>query len=992
LPERTTLLLCLAAGLAFARPAWAEPYPTPIKVGAGPLSQTLREIARQSGGELLFDRNLVGGLQARQIDATTTALAAVQTALAGTSLSVRRAASGALIIEAATAPPLARQDVQVSEVLVIGHRTQNADIRRQETDIQPYRVTTLDQIASAHVDSLTDYFDTRVTSDADNRTSPSDNDGHANSQINLRGLGTDQTLVLIDGRRMPDFSPNDLGVTQPDLNGLPLHAIDRVETLTGTAGGIYGYGALGGVVNVVLAHDRPGAELHVTTGLSSRGDAGRVSVEGRLQFSPDQGATEVTLSAAVIRSDPLTAGARDYLATDLRETYRIDPSDFLNLERPHGNGIAVFDAFGAETLTLKPQYGGTNLGSMVTFLPSGFNGTAQDLATALVGGAGKLNFGLSKEDAGTYLGANPQSGSLLMNVRHQFGGGVEVYFDGVMLWDHGRYVDHSALGEQLLYPSSPNNPFNQYVFVTFPMPATMDWATSFDSSRFTTGLVAPLPFQWRATAEASWGAALSRQSVKTRTLDAFDAADANPFGDWTQFQKALLNYPLNSSSRSQAETRYLEQSLRMAGPVFETAAGPATLTVLAERRSEDFPGYLTVGTGSYAPYAGPVAARSTTTTSVYAELRSRLFDDKPPVALLRDLEVQLAVRDDDQSNDFALNPTQPGSPRRHVSFSSASYTLGAKASPLSWLMMRGSFATGETPPPWANLVETTEAFGFTFADPKRSGDLEVFSGKSGGSPNLKTVLASTVSVGVVLTPFGQRGPQFSLDYSDIRKTHDLEYLYDAAVIAHEDTLPGRVRRGPLTDEDRALGYTAGPITFVDSTAINGAGLNTQTIDARFEWSFAAPVGWLHLYGGATYNFDYTETSVFGPSQQLDGGHDGPLKWRANGGVDWSLGTLTLGINVQYYGSYSLFSTTQAVDELNEALQGSDQIPAQTYVDLHVGKRFHVDRTDLRVDLGVSDLFDTAPPRVNSIDNGGYGVSGYGDPRRRRFELSISAAF
>ena len=154
----------------------------------------------------------------------------------------------------------------------------------------------------------------------------------------------------------------------------------------------------------------------------------------------------------------------------------------------------------------------------------------------------------------------------------------------------------------------------------------------------------------------------------------------------------------------------------------------------------------------------------------------------------------------------------------------------------------------------------------------------------------------------------------------------------------------------------------------------------------------APVGWLHLYGGATYNFDYTETSVFGPSQQLDGGHDGPLKWRANGGVDWSLGTLTLGINVQYYGSYSLFSTTQAVDELNEALQGSDQIPAQTYVDLHVGKRFHVDRTDLRVDLGVSDLFDTAPPRVNSIDNGGYGVSGYGDPRRRRFELSISAAF
>jgi iron complex outermembrane receptor protein len=564
---RTALALCLLFSLAVAAPAHAESYPTPIRVSAGPLDHALKEIARQTGGELLFDRNLVAGLQARTINTKTTAMAAIQAALAGTNLRVRRTVSGALIIEPPAPTPLARQDVAVAEVLVIGHRTQNADIRRQETDIQPYRVTTVEEINEAHVDDLGQYFATHITMNANFVLAGQGEAGDTNSQIDLRGLGTDQTLILIDGRRMPNFPQNLVGVTQPDLNALSLHAIDRIETLTGTAGGIYGFGALGGVVNVVLAHDRPGAELHVTTGLSSRGDAGRVSFEGRVEFSPDHGATEVTLDAGLTRSDPLTQGQRDYLARDRRVTYQVDPSDSLSLTPSSGNSIGVFDAFGDETLTLKPKYGGAALGSPFTFLPSGFEGTPQDLAAALVSRAGKLDLGLSTGEAASYIGANPETGSLLMNVRHQFSGGVEAYFDGIMLWNHGRTVNHNATtGLQFLDPSSPYNPFEQDIFVSYPMPpSSNDIQTRYDSSRFTVGLVAPIPFDWRATAEATWGGAQFQQSVTRYYDDPFATDDANPFGSWTQFQKVLAASPVNGSYRAKADSRYLEQSLRLGG-------------------------------------------------------------------------------------------------------------------------------------------------------------------------------------------------------------------------------------------------------------------------------------------------------------------------------------------------------------------------------------------------------------------------------------------
>src|SRR6266540_282981 len=69
------------------------------------------------------------------------------------------------------------------------------------------------------------------------------------SNINLRGLGAQRTLVLIDGKRVPAGSPN---YWPTDINAIPAPLIQRVEILSGGASSIYGSDAIAGVVNFIM--------------------------------------------------------------------------------------------------------------------------------------------------------------------------------------------------------------------------------------------------------------------------------------------------------------------------------------------------------------------------------------------------------------------------------------------------------------------------------------------------------------------------------------------------------------------------------------------------------------------------------------------------------------------------------------------------------------------------------------------------------------------
>ncbi len=119
--------------------------------------------------------------------------------------------------------------------------------------------------------------------------------------------------MLIDGRRLPSIPGLATDFDQSDLNGVPMGAIERIEVLTSTAGGIYGQNATGGVVNVVLKRDYRGAQLNVVSGISSRGDAARMRIEGRIGLSNADGSTQLMAFGAYAVSNRLRAEQRDFI-------------------------------------------------------------------------------------------------------------------------------------------------------------------------------------------------------------------------------------------------------------------------------------------------------------------------------------------------------------------------------------------------------------------------------------------------------------------------------------------------------------------------------------------------------------------------------------------------------------------------------------------------------------------------------------------------------
>lgn len=1020
---RITSAPMLAWGLVWVAPAFAAASVVPVSIPAGPLPDGLQTLERQTGIELLFDRTAMNGLRARSVQGDLTTEEALRKLLAQTDLTARRARTGAWIVERPAAPPLEQPDAVVPEILVAGQRTQNADIRRFENDVQPYAVITGAELLSAHRDDIDQYFTGRVTSDTQVVPNGLAQNANTLSGIDLRGLGSDYTLVLIDGRRMPGVGGGTAGAFgQTDVNAIPLHAIKRIEVLTGAAGGIYGFGALGGVVNVVLDRDSTGLDLYATQGLSSRGDSHRQSAEARFGHTSEDGTTDFMVFAGYSEENTLRVGDRDYAYRDRKKTYELAPEYYVY---SYGNSVAVRSSFSIDPATgafdpspdlvLKPEYGGTSLSSDRTVLPKGFTGNTQALLAALEEHAGETDISVPAHDAKADLGVNPRSSALIANIRHRFNNGLEAYADLLVLRSRGETLGESLLqyghlsdGHALLAPESPANPFTGYVNVYFPIESLDEkvW-NQMESSRYTVGLAAELPFDWRGTAEVALGGFRRHYTFSGGTpgdasffllLGEPSDLESNPLGNWDEFQRAIGNTGTRILASQRDRTRFQDQSVRLAGPVFGDGSHSRTLTLLAEHRTQDAPAYtrdditteLSDGTVTSEPQF--TNSNSNATTSFYAELRSRVLED---------VEMQLAVRNDREQDDFAKQYGNPDSEQLSVTFTGTTYTAGIKYAPTSWLMLRGSYATGEQPPPSVALIEF-DPFEIDIAympDARRGGtnigEDRPYTVLFGGRTDLKTIRATTGFLGVVITPAGPDGPRLAFDFSRIRRTRDVFGLSTEDVLAHEDAWPERVTRAPLTDADRARGFTAGAITEIDTRATNGASLSVDALDLHSSWPLQLLGGRLRFYADGTWYLQKEEKSPFQSNLNYAGYRGGPLKWRANGGFDWSTERLTLGANLQYFDSYSVNreGLLSGSSDVNMEIQGSRSIPPQSYLDLHATWRLLTpDVPGMTVDFGVINALDKAPPRESAIVFGSPGYSRYGDPRRRRFELGVSVHF
>lgn len=1006
------LPVLLAASLAAAAPAEAAPA-APLDIREGAMATALAQLARQARVDLLYDRALVRGLTARPVRGRLTGEAALAKLLAGAGVGYRTTPDGAFVLFAIPAPrPAEAGDGAIAELLVVGRRTQNADIRRTENDIQPYRISGRREIEASGRETVDDFLRTRES--ANTQAGPlALGGGDVRSSINLRGLGETSTLVLVDGRRMPHIPSATGEFSQTDINGIPLGAVERIEVLTTTAGGIYGPGAIGGVVNVVLRRDYRGADLTVYAGASDRGDAGQGRIEGRLGFTPDHGATDVMLFVSHAEASALRTGRRSYAASALRRRFANDPDAFA-MDRPSLNGVSVVSLQG--DLTLDPEYGGASLGARLSYLPLGFSGTPAEAAALLAANAGGLPLELSADVPGTrgQIATVPSATSAILNARRRIGSSVEVYLDGLYARNRGRWTGPGAGTSFGLAAGDPGNPFAQDISLAFPIDILRgEAADSFEVGRGTAGAIVSLPRGWKAsvdyTVAQSRVRAADRNPIAGLTLavrsgqpGANGEPAVRPFGNWADVVAALPAYVEVGESHLRLREDFREASLRLSGPLWALPGGPLTATLLVEDLRDDV---ATAGSELFGQTI-LLPTRGLRVRSGYAELRAPLGAPDAHNILLRGLELQLAVRHDRSRQrgprDFLV--FDPDDVERFsVRDDATTFTLGARVRPAPWLMLRGSLATGERPPTFTDLQSASGRIFRGPADPLRAGRLLGSEGAVsflvGGSTRVGPAQAESVTVGVVLNPQG-RGPRLSLDYSRIVIADEPAPfpLTPAELLADEAKYPDRVIREDLTAADRAQGLTAGRVTSLDTTATNIGRTVVEAVDAQLDWLLPMDrYGDIRLYGALTWQPTFAEReSPRAPTIERTDHVDGPLEWRGNAGVEWARGDTSIDLNAQYYGSYRVTYSATSAESNAQAIrfQGSERIPEQIYVDFSLRQRFSValgagPPRALEARLSIQNLFDRSPPTdVSSL----LGFSEYGDPRRRRFMLSLSAQF
>ena len=156
-------------------------------------------------------------------------------------------------------------DAEVEEVIVTGSRIAKQDF----VSNSPVATVGREQFV------LTNTINTEALLNSLPQTVPgldrtSNNPGNGTATVDLRGLGANRTLVLIDGKRVTPTSSS--GIV--DINSIPASLVKSVEVLTGGASAVYGSDAVAGVVNFILRDDFEGVELNMSTEQTEKGDAG----------------------------------------------------------------------------------------------------------------------------------------------------------------------------------------------------------------------------------------------------------------------------------------------------------------------------------------------------------------------------------------------------------------------------------------------------------------------------------------------------------------------------------------------------------------------------------------------------------------------------------------------------------------------------------------------------------------------------------------------
>lgn len=328
--RRAAALAGVAGVLMMASPVMAQQDAViVIDLPAQELSESLLQLSRAARIEIGFSSDMLAGLRAPALTGRYVPQDAIRLLLRDTGLTAEFIAPDVIVIGAApswagehsVAPDTAESVIaplrspaaapgrmapdaltaasSPDRVVVTGSRV----ARNINETTTPVRAVNLEELRAAEPMSLAEalnFLPEFQNSERPQTTGINTLGNTGQSFLNLRSIGAERTLVLLDGRRI--VPSNSRGVV--DLSLLPESVIDRVEVVTGGASAAYGSDAVAGVVNFILNRRFTGLEMEALYGVSERGDArtmrtaltggtmlfgGRGHVMGALNFYENDG-------------------------------------------------------------------------------------------------------------------------------------------------------------------------------------------------------------------------------------------------------------------------------------------------------------------------------------------------------------------------------------------------------------------------------------------------------------------------------------------------------------------------------------------------------------------------------------------------------------------------------------------------------------------------------------------------------------------------------
>ena len=197
-----------------------------------------------------------------------------------------------------------QQATTLDRIEVTGSRIKRTDI---ETS-QPVFSLSREEIAAQGLTSVGDVIQ-NISANGSTLNSTFNNGGNGETRVSLRNLGSNRTLVLVNGRRW--VGGTGLGGAV-DLNTIPTAAVERIEVLKDGASAIYGSDAIAGVVNVILRQNFDGAEANAYLGQYDKGDGTRQAYDFTVGSSGDRWSAMFGLG--YVKEDPVMAGDREISA------------------------------------------------------------------------------------------------------------------------------------------------------------------------------------------------------------------------------------------------------------------------------------------------------------------------------------------------------------------------------------------------------------------------------------------------------------------------------------------------------------------------------------------------------------------------------------------------------------------------------------------------------------------------------------------------------